>query len=160
MRITNKAYTPVEVLAELISAASATEEQTSQFFVGEMASHDRLVEEFARKIDAMLDSFRRYGTEVAPTQNVRDNGIDVRLSFHKAAEEEYRVGFQIKSEKEASADKARRTKGTPGETMVATLKRQAFEADYKGNVHEWWIVACFDLAKHRDLVDRIKDALK
>lgn len=155
MRITNKMYTPVEVLAELISAVSATEEQTTQFFVEHKSGHDWLVTEFARKVDVLLDSFRRYGTEVAPTQSVRDNGIDVRLTFSKSDDEEYRVGFQIKSEKEAAADDARRAKGKPGETMVATLKRQAFEADHKGNVHEWWVVACFDLAKHRALVDRI-----
>jgi len=155
MRITNKSYTPIEVLAELISAVGATQEQTTQFFADEKVSHDWLVAEFARKVDVMLESFRRYGTEVAPTQSVRDNGIDVRLTFQKAEDEEYRVGFQIKSENEAKADEERRAKKKPGETMVATLKRQAFEADYKGGVHEWWVVTCFDLAKHRGLVDRI-----
>jgi hypothetical protein len=70
--------------------------------------------------------------------------------------DERRVGFQVKSNNEAAKDLARRrTKAREQETLVGTLKRQAFEADRMGGVHEWWVFCCFDLGVHRDLVSAI-----
>jgi hypothetical protein len=154
MRITNKGYTPIEVLAELVAAVGVREEKTSKFFSGDRTNHDVLIRAFAEKVDVVLESFRRYGSEVAETQFVRDNGVDVRLVYEEGGEER-RGGFQIKSENEAEAEKIRRRNRRPGESMIATLKRQAFEAEHKAFVHEWWIVSCFDLAKHRDLATAI-----
>ncbi|PZQ78361.1 MAG: hypothetical protein DI563_00765 [Variovorax paradoxus] len=159
MRITNKGYTPIEVFAEIINAFPATAADTKRFFAEERVSHDWLVEEFANKVNVMLDSFRRYGTEVSPTQSVRDNGVDVRLVFPKGDMEEYRVGFQLKSENEANKDALRRKNKSREETMISTLKRQAYEAEHMAGVHEWWIATCFDLEKHRGLVDSINAEL-
>lgn len=155
MRITNKSYTPIEVIAELFASVGVTEQHTADFFVEDHMSHDWLVSEFKHKVNVVLDFFERYGSEIAATQSVRDEGVDVRLSFHKGGEQEHRVGFQFKSEKEALADEARRRSKKPGETMTSVLKRQGYEAFGKAGVDEWWVITCFDLVKHRKLVDLI-----
>lgn len=153
MRITNTDYTPLDVLAELIVPRDIMAVDTHEFYSGDHASHDWLVTAWAEKLEVVLESFKRYGTEVAETQFIRDHGVDVRMSFISKHENEQRVGFQIKSNLEADRDSAR-TRGEK-ESMIATIKRQAFEADRHAGVAEWWVVSCFDLVKHKKLVSAI-----
>lgn len=155
MRITNKDYSPIEVVSELVFKTNRiSDSDTKEFFSGERESHDWLVEMLAQKINVVLDSFQRYGTEVRETQFIRDNGVDVRLDFRRADDSEYRVGFQVKSNNEAISDADRRNNSP---SMVATLKRQAFEAERNACVNEWWIFSCFNTAinKHKKLVSTI-----
>ncbi len=155
MRITNDDYTPIELVAELIAKTRGiTDEETKEYFSGERSSHDWLVKTLTLKLDVILESFKRYGTHVAETQNIRDYGVDVRLIFEKPDYEQYRVGFQIKSNREAVED-AKRPRAKDAVTMIATLKRQAFEADQSGRVDEWWIFSCFDMTSHKRLVSTI-----
>jgi hypothetical protein len=152
MRITRTEYTPIDVLSELITPRGITAPDTKRYFSGERSSHDWLVTAWAEKLEVVLTFFRRYGTEVAETQFIRDHGVDVRLCYAPKSDTDWRVGFQIKSNQEAIKD-AKRPRA--GETMISTLKRQAFEAQRYGGVNEWWIVSCFDLATHRKLVSAI-----
>jgi len=151
MRITNTEYTPLEVLAELLATNRFTNKDTKEFFVGEHSSHEWLTAEWADKLEVVLNSFRRFGTEVCEQQHIRDYGVDVRMTFeHKIGPQ--KIGFQIKSNREAEAD-AKKPKGA--ESMVAVLKRQAFEAAQRSGVSEWWVVLCFDRATHAKRVQAI-----
>jgi hypothetical protein len=76
----------------------------------------------------------------------------VRLKYDEKSGEPRRIGFQIKSNMEAIKD-AKRPRN--GESIVAALKRQAFEAHGHAGVAEWWIVSCFDAAKYSHLVSAI-----
>jgi hypothetical protein len=154
MRITNTGYSPIEVVAEIGVSVGITAADTKQFFGNR--SHPQLVELLRDKLDVILASFKRYGSQAAETQYIRDHGVDVRLDFELPDASHRRIGFQIKSNSEADADKLRRTtKRQKEETLVGTLKRQAFEAENTAGVHEWWIVCCFDAAAHRDLISAI-----
>ncbi|MQR01119.1 XopAX family type III secretion system effector [Glaciimonas soli] len=154
MRITNAEYTPLDILSELIGRTRGIKaSDTKEFFSNERASHDWLETAWAEKIEVILESFRRYGTEVVPTQYIRDHGVDVRLRFENDAGNTQRIGFQIKSNKEAD-NNATKVKGG-GESITATLKRQAFEAERHANIDEWWVISGFDMLKHRKLVSAI-----
>lgn len=156
MRITSTSYTPVDVLAELVSSVGILAKDTESLFASSGLDHPELVALLRDKLDVILESFRRYGSSVAETQYIRDHGVDVRLTFQTKEGDERRIGFQIKSNNEASKDLARRrAKARDQETLVGTLKRQAFEADRMGGVHEWWVFCCFDLGVHRELVSAI-----
>lgn len=150
MRITNDEYSPAGLLAEIATRRGVTSRDTTQFFSGERTSHDWLVGKWSDCLDAILESFKRYGTDVKPTQHIRDHGVDILLRSQDKNGLTHRIGFQIKSDKEAVGD-SKKKRGE--ESMVATLKRQAFEAMER--VDEWWIVCCFDMAVHHPLVQRI-----
>jgi hypothetical protein len=155
MRITNADYSPLDVLSELLSYTRCTNAETEDFFQGPHASHEWLTASWADKLDVVLNSFRRLGTDVYEQQHIRDYGVDVRLMFDHAGEH-HKVGFQLKSNNEAVADsKPKRT----GESMVAVLKRQAFEASQRSGVTDWWIVLAFDRAKHAKKVQAINAEL-
>ncbi len=153
MRITNADYTPLDVLAELIVPRGVKLNDTQEFFSGERSSHEWLVEAWAQKLEVVLESFKRYGTEVAETQFIRDHGVDVRMNYLNKDQNEERIGFQIKSNQEADRDSERKKGGK--ESLIATIKRQAFEADHHAGVAEWWVVSCFDSVKHKRLVSAI-----
>ncbi len=101
MRITNTDYTPVEVLAELLATRGITDQETNTFFSGTQESHDWLVTAWRDKLEVILESFKRYGTEAAETQFIRDHGVDVRMTYEDSFGDTQRIGFQIKSNKEA-----------------------------------------------------------
>lgn len=154
MRITNTEYSPLDVLAELIGRTRGiTAGDTTKFFSNEHASHNWVEMAWSQKIEVVLESFRRYGTEVAPTQYVRDHGVDVRLAFCNESGNEQRIGFQIKSSKEADGNAATVKNGGP--SIAATLKRQAFEAGQHANLNEWWVISAFDMVKHEKIVNAI-----
>lgn len=124
---------------------------TSLYFVDDRGKHDWLVETWAEKLDDILNLYQRHGSLVAETQSIRDQGIDVFWKY-KFEGVETRIGFQIKSNQEAIRnEKPNRT----GESMIATLKRQAFEAISSNKVDQWWVVPCFDLVTHKNLVSQI-----
>lgn len=154
MRITNDNYSPIEILAEIATRRGTTSADTKRFFQDDKTSHDWLVEEWSNRVDCILESFKRYGIDVNPTQFVRDQGIDVLLRVSNHQGSEWRLGLQIKSEQEALKD---RTKKAGQETMIGTLKRQSHDAFER--VDEWWILCCFDLAKHHKLVQAINSEL-
>jgi hypothetical protein len=81
---------------------------------------------------------------------VRDNGIDVYLSFTRD-DKTHRVGFQLKSELEVLRDKGTNEK----HSVIGALKRQAFEAIHSGKVDEWWVVPCINYDKHSKLIQQI-----
>ncbi len=159
MRITHKFYTPIEIVAELVSPVGVRASHKKKFFDTERTSHDWLTAALVEKLQVVLESFTRYGSEVAETQSVRDYGVDVRLKFEDDKGSLRRIGFQLKSENEARKEKDRRRKKERGESMIAALKRQAFEAERRGDVDEWWIFSCFDLTTHRDLVNTINSEM-
>ncbi|MBG6704313.1 hypothetical protein I5I84_00525 [Pseudomonas aeruginosa] len=88
---------------------------------------------------------------MAETQSIRDDGIDVFWKF-KDSQGEKRIGFQIKSNLEAIANSK---KNERKESMIATLKRQGYEALGSAKIDEWWIVTCFDFEKFSALVQQI-----
>lgn len=156
MRITNRDYSPLEVLAELAVGRGITQPETKEFFSDKVHSnHDWLVGQWAEKLDVILDSFMRYGTEVAETQFIRDHGVDVRMKFQDSTNKNISIGFQIKSNNEANNDANRRKNKTGEESLIATIKRQAFEAERYAGVSEWWLVCGFDLTKHQKLMNAI-----
>lgn len=154
MRITNDDYSPIDLLAEIATRRGTTSGDTHRFFRDHKTSHDWLVDEWFRRVDCILESFKRYGVDVNVTQFVRDQGIDLlfRISDHHG--EPRRLGLQVKSEREAQAERNRK----PGqETMIGTLKRQAHDA--RERVDEWWVLCCFDSTKHQNLVQAISSEL-
>lgn len=154
VRITNDTYSPIDVLAEIVVPRGMTSEGTRRFFVDEKVSHNWLVQQWGELIEAVLDSFKRYGVDVNATQFIRDHGTDILLQVDNHQGKRWRLGLQIKSEREALGN-AKRKKNE--ESMLGTLKRQAFEASEK--VDEWWILCCFDQTQHHALVQAISSEL-
>lgn len=154
MRITNDDYTPIELLSELTSRSTSHCAEPESFFKGEKKKHDWLVDAWASRIDEILNCFKRYGTLVAETQSIRDQGVDVYLEF-EAKGKQHRVGFQIKSALEVERDKG----FDPKHSLVGALKRQAFEASFSSKFDEWWIVPCFDHIKHVKVIQQINAEL-
>ena len=155
MRITNDDYTPIEILSELAARDTSKCPSPRNFFEDEQAKHDWLVEAWADKLDEILNSFKRYGTLVAETQSIRDQGIDVYLEFEVEGRTR-RVGFQLKSAMEVDrADKSKDSK----HSLVGVLKRQAFEAANSRKVDEWWIVPCIDHVKYAKLIQQINSEI-
>jgi len=150
MRITNDDYTPIQLVSELSARETCRWNKDGDFFVGERKKHPWLIEAWAEKLEEILELFKRYGTLVAETQSVRDQGIDIYLEFDKG-NTTHRIGFQIKSEAEVLSDK--RSKEKHG--MVGVLKKQAFDAMRSRKVDEWWIVPCFNYSKHSKLYQQI-----
>lgn len=154
MRITNDNYSPIEILAEIATQRGTTSADTHCFFRDGKTNHDWLVDEWSSRVESILESFTRYGIDVNATQFIRDQGIDVLLRVADHQGKAWRLGLQIKSEKEAERD---RTKKPGQETMIGTLKRQAYDAFER--VDEWWVLCCFDLTKHHKLVQGISSEL-
>lgn len=150
MRITNDDYSPIQLVSELSTRETCRWNGEGDFFVEEKSKHDWLVDTWREKLDEVLNLFQRYGTLAASCQSVRDNGIDVYLSF-TIGDKTHRVGFQLKSESEAMRDKGTNEK----HSVVGALKRQAFEAINSRKVDEWWIVPCINYNKHSKLIQQI-----
>lgn len=155
MRITKTDYSPLDVLCELIHARTYTLQDTKDYFQHERSSHLWLTEKWADKLEIVLSYFRRNGTEVCEQQHIRDNGVDVRMTFEYAGQSSS-IGFQIKSNKEAADDSK---KAKTSESMVATLKRQAFEAKNRAGIDQWWVVLAFDRATYAKKVQAINAEL-
>ena len=157
MRITNKDYTPLEVLAELLAYRPTSKADTSRFAERDLSNHDFLVEELRERLEAILDSFERLGSESCEMQGLDDKGVDVLMRFERNGKP-YRIGFQIKSNREAELDRARSIKADksassqttdPESSLLKTLKRQAHEARLETQVNEWWVLPCFNLKGHQ-----------
>ncbi|MCO7627648.1 hypothetical protein NJC08_14580 [Pseudomonas fluorescens] len=151
MRITNDHYTPEELLLELMPRCTVSREDTADFFSGIKSKHNWLVSAWAEKLDEILNLYKRHGSLVAETQSIRDDGIDVLWKFQILGEEK-RIGFQLKSNSEAFANTQKKERS---ESMIATLKRQAYEAFRSGKIDEWWVVTCFDYTKYSSLIQQI-----
>jgi hypothetical protein len=152
MRIT-KFYTPISLLAEIVTRRGVTAAETRDYFLHDRSSHDWLVQEWSDRLDMLLCSFERYGIDVNPEQFIRDHGIDVLLRSARDGVEQ-QIGFQIKSNQEAARD---RKKIASHEGVVSTLKRQAFEAFERAN--EWWVVCCFDMTTYSKLLQAVTSEL-
>lgn len=156
MRITNKDYTPLGLLAELLAHRPATATNTSRFSETDLSSHNHLLSELRDRMEAILSSFERLGCESSENQGLDDNGVDLLLRFEENGKSR-RVGFQVKSNREAdaSAELARTLKKKPKpsvdpeDSLLKTLKRQAHEARLETKIDEWWVLPCFDLKKHK-----------
>lgn len=157
MRITNKSYTPLGILAELLACKASTAEGTARFTERDLSNHDYLLSEFRERLEAILNFFERLGCESSENQGLDDNGVDLILRFEDNAKTR-RVGFQIKSNREAdgAAKIAQGIKQNspspvidPEDTLLKTLKRQAYEARRATKIDEWWVLPCFDLKKHK-----------
>lgn len=157
MRITNKDYTPLGVLAELLAYSPQAAEVTNRFSDKELSSHDYLLTELRNRLEAILNFFERLGCESSENQGLDDNGVDLLLRF-ETSEKAQRVGFQVKSNREADnaaklaqelKQKNPRPVVDPEDTLLKTLKRQAHEARLETKVDEWWVLPCFDLKKHK-----------
>ena len=149
MRITNKDYTPLEVLAEVLAYEPQSTAKTKRFSETDLSNHDYIVSELRDRLEAILNSFERLGTEACVLQGPDDKGVDLLLKFDEK-DGPRRVGFQIKGNREADLD-AQRDKASlladPESSLLKTLKRNAFEARTK--VTDWWVFPCFDLGKHK-----------
>ncbi|RYE73246.1 MAG: hypothetical protein EOO81_01120 [Oxalobacteraceae bacterium] len=151
MLITNHSF-PIELILTLCSPTGVTEEDTKDFFTqNDISSHDWIVKEWTRKVELVLDLFSRYGHDVTPLQGLNDNGVDVLLQTENEADCTIRVGFQLKSNREAN--NSAKQKSIDGElSLTRTMKRQAMEAQQYHQVDEWWFVQCFDYVAHKNLV--------
>lgn len=158
MRITNKDYTPLGVLAELLAYSPSTDEGTNRFSKKELSSHVHLLFELRERLEAILNFFERLGCESSENQGLDDNGVDLMLRFEDNGKPR-RVGFQIKSNREADSaakiaqackQKSPKLVVDPEDTLLKTLKRQAHEARLETKVDEWWVLPCFDFKKHKD----------
>src|SRR6185437_12732985 len=152
MRIT-ESYTPISLLAEIVTRRGVTAAETKDYFSHNRSSHDWLVQEWSDRLEMVLCSFERYGIDVKPVQFIRDHGVDVLLRSAQGGVER-QIGFQIKSNQEAARD---RKKIVGHEGVVSTLKRQAFEAFER--VEEWWIVCCFDMSTYAKLLQTVASEL-
>lgn len=151
MLITND-ITPFQLILELCSPSCIAKDDAAQFFTGDQSSHDWLVDAFEHKINIVLNYFRRSGSSIVPTQHPRDNGVDLRFDTLDEDGRKFRIGIQIKSNREADANKKKKALGQ--ETMAATLKRQAFEAQ-REKLNEWWVISCFNPNVHGKLLQAI-----
>jgi hypothetical protein len=150
LRITNDDYTPLSLLTEVLAYAPASVEQTERFAGTELSSHDYILKALRLRFEAILNSFKRLGSNACETQGLNDKGIDLLLEFEHDKESQ-RIGFQIKSNREADADAKRNStdpNADPELGLLKTLKRQAMEALLSDEVNEWWILPCFDLTQH------------
>lgn len=156
MRITNKDYTPLGILAELLAHSPPAPGETASFSENELSSHTYLLSEIRGRLEAILNSFERLGCESSENQGLDDKGVDLLLRFEEKGQAR-RIGFQIKSNREAggAAELAKALKRKPKpvfdpeDTLLRTLKRQAHEARLETKVDEWWVLPCFDLKKHK-----------
>jgi hypothetical protein len=156
VRITNMEYTPLAILAEVLAYEPRTPRDTEQFSDDDLSSHDVVVSKIRDRLEAILDSFERLGSETCETQGLEDKGVDLLMKFRKDGNE-WRVGFQVKSNREADADVRRSGKAAstanadtdPESSLLKTLKRQAHEARLETKVNEWWVLPCFNLNKHK-----------
>src|SRR6185437_7511529 len=78
MRIT-ESYTPISLLAEIVTRRGVTAAETKDYFSHNRSSHDWLVQEWSDRLEMVLCSFERYGIDVKPVQFIRDHGVDVLL---------------------------------------------------------------------------------
>lgn len=157
MRITNKDYTPLGILAELLAYEPKPIDDTVRFSERDLSNHDFVVSELRERLEAILNSFERLGSETCETQGLDDKGVDLQMSFDKGRMR-WRVGFQVKSNREADEDAKRSSKRTkadsngdedPESGLLKTLKRQAHEARLETKVNEWWVLPCFNLREHK-----------
>ncbi|UTM01089.1 hypothetical protein MID00_16560 [Alcaligenes sp. NLF5-7] len=157
MRITNKNYTPLGILAELLAYSPSTDEGTNRFSEKELSSHTYLLSALRERLETILNFFERLGCESSENQGLDDNGVDLLLRFESSGESR-RVGFQIKSNREADnaakiaqalKQKSPKPVVDPEDTLLKTLKRQAHEARLETKVDEWWVLPCFDFKKHK-----------
>lgn len=157
MRITNKDSTPLGLLAELLAHRPPAAKDTCRFSDKDLSSHDYLLSELRDRLEAILNSYERLGCESSENQGLDDKGVDLLLKFDEN-DEARRVGFQIKSNREADdaaklaqALKQKNPKPVvdPEDTLLKTLKRQAHEARLETKVDEWWVLPCFNLKKHK-----------
>lgn len=156
MRITNEEYTPLAILAEVLAYEPRSPHDTKRFSEDDLSSHDVMVSMIRDRLEAILDSFERLGSETCETQGLEDKGVDLLMKFRKGGIE-WRVGFQVKSNREADEDAKRSGKAAsaakadidPESSLLKTLKRQAHEARLETKVDEWWVLPCFNLHKHK-----------
>lgn len=149
MRITNKDYTPLEVLAEVLAYQPTAIARTARFTEKDLSNHDFILAELRDRVEAILNSFERLGTESCVLQSPDDKGVDLLMKFQDGGRER-RLGFQIKGNREADLDAARDKASKladPEASLVKTLKRNAFEARRK--VTDWWVFPCFNASKHK-----------
>jgi hypothetical protein len=150
MRITND-LNPIELILILCSPASVTDLDTQDFFGKKpYSSHDRLVEAWTEKINIVLELFTRFGHDVTPLQGLGDKGVDVLFQAHGEQKLDIRIGIQIKSNLEATANAASKLED-PESSLTRVMKRQFAEALVVHRVQEWWFVQCFDNKKHSRL---------
>ncbi|PKO65437.1 MAG: hypothetical protein CVU22_19730 [Betaproteobacteria bacterium HGW-Betaproteobacteria-16] len=72
MRITNKDYTPLDILAELLAHSPPTAGETDRFSEKELSSHTYLLSELRDRLEAILSSFERLGCESSENQGLDD----------------------------------------------------------------------------------------
>lgn len=156
MRITNDCL-PEEMLAEVLRLKGAAKDDTAGFNAPDWSNHEFVCEQLSLRVSAILRSYARLRNEVNVTQSMRDNGVDIILSFESDDQSSRRIGIQVKSNREAVAA-TRKDRST--ESMEALIKRQAFEST-RWSLNEWWVVLCFDVTRkeHDALVKRISAEL-
>ncbi|MBG7622197.1 hypothetical protein I5R65_22210 [Herbaspirillum sp. AP02] len=158
MRITHDDYTPLSLLAEVLSYAPTSLEGTKRFAEERLSNHDYLLPELRSRFEAILNSFSRLGSDTCETQGLDDDGVDLFLKFDDGVKSR-RVGFQIKSNREADRD-AKKTDVIPESGLLKTLKRQVLEALMSAKVDEWWIMPCFNLKQHKKRLGAINSFFK
>ena len=79
MRITNDDYTPLSILAEVLSYAPASAESTEQFTGADLSSHDYILAMLRERLEAILNSFERLGSDACETQGLDDKGVDLLM---------------------------------------------------------------------------------
>jgi hypothetical protein len=148
VRITNKDYTPLGILAELLAYSPSTDEGTNRFCEKGLSSHTYLLSALHKRLEAILNFFERLGCESSENQGLDDNGVDLFLRFEDNGKQR-RVGFQIKSNQEADTaakiaqalkQKSPKNVVDPEDTLLKTLKRQAHEARLETKTDEWWVL--------------------
>lgn len=164
MRITNDDYTPLSILAEVLSYAPASAESTEQFTGADLSSHDYILAMLRERLEAILNSFERLGSDACETQGLDDKGVDLLMKFAEDGRSR-RIGFQIKSNREADNDAERakypaKGKPDPESGLLKTLKRQAHEARVETKVDEWWVLPCFHLMRHKKRLAAINSHFK
>lgn len=151
MFITNE-LDPGEMLAELLQGPRFNSLQTKEFA---KLRHDKhLCPRFAEQIRWMLDVYQAHGNEVHDIQSMRDDGIDVLLSYQTREEEDRRVGLQIKSDDEFCKWEAKKY------NLVKDLKAQYATAFSNGKLDSYYILLCVDAVRHQNRIRMVCSELK
>ena len=152
MFITNH-LTTAEILSELLDLRGYKKSDTEEF---SSLRHDRdLCPAFRERVNAILEAYLSHSTSVHVTQGLRDDGVDVMLTYESDDDGLHKAGLQIKSYKEIDDWANKKTS-----SFIMNLKAQCAAAVQKVRVDDYYLLICADEVLHKKQNELICSELK
>lgn len=143
---------PGELLAELLKGRRVSSDDTAEFAA---LRHDRdLCPGFKTRLSAMLDVYAAYRQDAHDIQGMRDDGVDVLLTYRDADGMDRRAGLQIKSDDEFDKWASKKLE------LMMKLKGQYASAMQNARIDDYYVVLCVDETKHRKRIRMLASELK